>query len=79
MASPHDTLTLKAAALARAAPDIWREYVSALAEFAEHHRDNLVKSQLPELPVNQGRAQLITALHKAMAEALTNADKIKKG
>lgn len=77
--TPLDNLTLKAAALARVAPDLWRDYVSAIADFAEIHRDNLVKSPLPDLPVNQGRAQIMSAFHKSMAECLANSDKIKKG
>lgn len=77
--TPLDNLTLKAAALARAAPDHWREFVSALAEFSEIHRDNLVKSQLADLPVNQGRAQIMSAFHQSMAECTVRADKIKKG
>lgn len=72
------TLPLKAAALAQAAPEQWRAFVSALAEFEEHHRDNLVRSALPDLPVNQGRAQMLGILTGIFAQALTAGNKKEK-
>lgn len=65
-----NTLPQKAASLARAAPEQWREFVSAFAEFNELHRDNLTRSALPELPVNQGRAQMVGIIYEMMAKAL---------
>jgi len=70
-------LPQKAAALAQAAPEQWRAFVSALAEFNEHHRENLIRSALPDLPVNQGRAQMIGMLLSVFSEAL-NAGQTKK-
>jgi len=78
MSKPHDNLTLKAAALARAAPDNWREFVLALSDFSEVHTQNLVMSQLPELPVNQGRAQMLSIVLGLMSNCVSNADRIKK-
>ncbi|QIG66844.1 hypothetical protein EVB41_014 [Rhizobium phage RHph_TM3_14A] len=75
---PQDALTHKAAALARAAPDLWRDFLQALAEYTEHHRENLVRSQLAELPINQGRAQMLTVLTAHLNDCLTNAEKMNK-
>lgn len=73
---PHD-LTQKAAALARKAPDQWRDFLAVLAEFTEHHRENLVNSQLADLPVNQGRAQILATLQKKLENCLVDAEKMK--
>jgi len=78
MPQPLDDLTLKAAALARAAPENWREFVAALATFAEVHRENLVRSQLNELPVNQGRAQMAGMMYAHIRDAVVNSDKMIK-
>lgn len=75
MQQPHVILTQKAAALARVAPEYWREFLVAFADFTEHHRDNLVKSQLPDLPVNQGRAQMLSILTDILSDS---ADKMNK-
>lgn len=73
----QDNLILKAANLAKASPQQWRDFLDALAAYTEIHKDNLIKSPLPELPVNQGRAQGLTTLHKVLSEAVASADKIK--
>lgn len=71
-------LTMKAASLARIAPEQWRDFLAALADFRDHHRENLVQSPLNELPINQGRAQILGALHKNLSECLVNSEKMTK-
>lgn len=55
-------LQARAATLARLTPMEWAEFIKALAALVEVHRNNLVNSPLPDLPVNQGRAQFGTNL-----------------
>lgn len=55
-------LQFKASILARLNPSDWAEFMKAFAAYAEQHRNNVINSPLPELPVNQGRAQLATQL-----------------
>lgn len=74
---PKEELILKAATLARIAPDDWRNFVEALGRYAEVHRENLIKSPLNELPVNQGRAQTASSLREMLADCLISADRIK--
>ena len=75
---PKEELILKAAILARNAPEQWRDFVEALRKHNEVHRDNLVKSPMNELPVNQGRAQMATNLLGMLATCVETADKMKK-
>lgn len=70
-------LILKAASLARRAPEEWKHFLGALSNYNEKQRDNLVASPLDMLPVAQGRAQLCTALLGLLEECLTSADKIE--
>lgn len=76
---PKDTLILKAAAIAKTHPELWRGFTTALAAYTEVHRENLIKSPLNELPVNQGRAQSLANLTTLLANSVENADKITKG
>jgi len=71
-------LTIKAAILARTAPNEWREFLSALGQFTEHHRENLVSSPLADLPINQGRAQILGALLKNMENCTKDADELAR-
>lgn len=70
-------LSLTAAALARYAPKEWGEFVEALSLVADQHRENLVQSTLAELPVNQGRAQILSNVVFNLRNCITEADKIK--
>jgi len=72
----QDTLKQKAANIAKVLPDQWRDFCDALAGYTSVHQENLLKSPLPELPVNQGRAQSLTALTRMLKEVM-NADKPK--
>lgn len=74
---PKDELTIRAAQLARSAPEQWRGLVEALGKYNEVRRENLVRSPLNELPVNQGRAQEAKAILDVFANCLNNAGKIE--
>lgn len=73
-----DTLTQRAANIANAVPTQWRDFIDALAGYTEVHQENLLKSPLPDLPVNQGRAQALTALHKVLKDCTADAEKIRR-
>lgn len=73
-----DTLTIRAANIANVAPTQWRDFIDALAGYVSVHQDNLLKSPLPDLPVNQGRAQALTALHKVLRDCTADADNLRK-
>lgn len=75
---PRDNLTMKAAALAKQSPELWAEFLQAVAAVSDTHRENLIKSPLDMLPVMQGRAQMATDFSNALAMAVINADKIGK-
>lgn len=72
---PHDELTIKAAALAKSSPIQWRDFLQALATFSNVHKENLVNSPLPALPVNQGRAQILSTLQGILGNCVANAEK----
>lgn len=55
-------LSEKTAALARSAPQQWREFLAELAVEAEKKKDECVRAPVEVLQVTQGRAQQITAL-----------------
>jgi hypothetical protein len=73
---PLDQLTISAAHLAKSSPTSWQNFLQALAAVNNVHRDNLLKSPLPDLPVNQGRAQILSLLFETCTNCTANADKI---
>jgi|GEM_PF-5310824 len=76
--NPRDNLSVKAATLAKLSPQAWSDFLEALAVYNEVHRENLVKSPLPELAVNQGRAQALSSLIGILTACKENADKIAR-
>ena len=70
-------LQMRAATLARLTPMEWAEFVKALAAYVEIHRNNLVNSPLPELPINQGRAHMGTTL-VILLDGCLKADEARK-
>ena len=72
-----EILIVRAAALSRTAPEEWRKFMEALAVLSEQHRENLVKSPMPELPVNQGRAQAVSSLIEMFTDCEAVAEKIR--
>ena len=75
---PKEELALKAATLSRVAPVEWQSFLKQLAVYNEVHRNNLVKSPIAELPVNQGRAQALSTLFDTLARSQEIADTIGK-
>lgn len=74
---PLEDLITRAAQLERASPQEWQEFVKSLAVYTDVHRDNVIKSPLPELPVNQGRAQSLSSLLKALSDCRSVGEKIR--
>lgn len=75
---PKEQVIIAAANLSRTTPDQWRTFLSALDAYSEAHRENLLQSPLPELPVNQGKAQSLTSLLRTLKACEADADKIRK-
>jgi hypothetical protein len=73
-----EKLTLAAAALARAAPNAWQEFLVALKAYADRRKDECVQSSLEELQRTQGRAQLAASLFDLLGDAVKDADRISK-
>lgn len=72
---PTEELAVKAATLARNAPMEWQAFLKQLAVYNEVHRNNLIKSPIAELPVNQGRAQSMSTLLDTLSNCIEIADK----
>ena len=70
-------LAMKAAMLARNAPDSWKQFLGALQDYSSQQIQNCIQSPLELLPVTQGRAQATARLYGILAECLTSADKIE--
>lgn len=70
-------LILAAASLSRTTPELWQNFLKAMAVYTEQHRNNVIMSPLPELPVNQGRAQSLSSLLDTLKSCETDADKIR--
>lgn len=76
MAYPE--VTQAAARIARVAPEQWKMFMAAVAQYTNHQRENCVNSPLAVLPVMQGRAQNATELHKLLEACLSEAEKIER-
>lgn len=78
MSNPRDDkdLTLPAAALARAAPREWAEFMIAFRKYTDGQRDHVVQATLEELQRAQGRAQNSTVLFSLLEDAVKAADRI---
>lgn len=70
-------LILKAAILAKAAPESWSQFLGAFALYTEQQRSNLVASSLEYLPVNQGQARACTHLLGILKDCKIKADEIE--
>lgn len=75
--STESDLTMKAALLARNAPDSWKQFLGAFQDYSSQQIQNCIQSPLELLPVAQGRAQATARLYGLLAECLTSADKIE--
>jgi hypothetical protein len=69
---------LKSAALARAAPGEWSEFLAAFQDITDQTIKELVASSPEMVQVNQGRARMIASLIDTLATCKLQADKFKK-
>lgn len=69
-------LIAKTAALHRAAPREWEEFMVEMKSYAERSRDNLVRAPDSALKTVQGRAQEASLLTELFANAAKTADRI---
>jgi hypothetical protein len=70
-------LILRAATLARSAPESWEKFLGALAQYTETQRHNCISSPIEMLPVTQGRAQACVHLLALLKDCSLTADKIE--
>ena len=74
--TPEQLLILHTAALRRAAPDAWRDFSSALQNFAGQQLHELAGAPIEKLQVAQGRVQALMNLIKIFETSLVMAEKI---
>lgn len=70
-------LILKAAQVARSAPESWRQFLEALQSYSSQQITHCIQSSLEELPRAQGRAQATAHLYGLLADCISSADKIE--
>jgi hypothetical protein len=71
-------LVLKSAALARAAPREWSEFLAAMQGYTDRTVKELVASPPEILQVNQGRLRMLGTLLDTLVECKQAADKFRK-
>lgn len=76
-ASTEAKLCLSAARLARANPELWRQFVADFQQLSAVNLLNLVQSPLESLQTAQGRAQNSAHLHDLLLNCVASADKIE--
>jgi len=69
---------MAAAALARAAPEIWGRFVKAYGEYADGRIVECVSAQIDMLPTAQGRAQALVSLGRLLDDCSKTAETIDK-
>jgi hypothetical protein len=69
-------LILKAANLARRAPQDWEQFIGALKIYTDIRRDQCVSSPVDTLQVAQGRAQQSASLLRLLEECVKTADQM---
>lgn len=77
MASDNEFL-LKAAALARAAPTQWDEFLSAFKDYAARRRDECVQAPSDRIFLAQGHAQRCNVLLNELTDCRKHADNIQR-
>lgn len=70
------TVALRAAEVARRAPDEWERLLKALQDLTNHRRDECVSSPADNLFVAQGRAREAASLLRMMENCQKTADQI---
>ena len=74
--TPTEGLVKKAAALSRAAPREWAQFVEEFDAYSEIVRGQCIQAPLEDLQRAQGRAQHATAVCKFLENAVSTADRI---
>jgi hypothetical protein len=69
-------LIIKAASLARRAPEEWSAFLGAFGEYADLTRDQCISSPIDTVLIAQGRARECGALLRLFSECLKTADQI---
>ena len=69
-------IALRAASVARRAPDEWKELIEALQFLTAHRRDECVSSPADNVYLAQGRAREAASLLRALENCLKTADQI---
>lgn len=69
-------VALRAADVARRAPDEWGRFLQALQDLTNHRRDECVSSPADVLFISQGRAREAASLLRMLENALKTADQI---
>lgn len=76
--SPETRLSYAAAEISRRVPDeLWKEFLGAIAAYADTARDHCVNSPLELLQQAQGRAQATVAVSRLLHECRATADRIE--
>lgn len=70
------TIALRAAEVARRAPDEWGRLVEALQALTNHRRDECVSSPVETVLIAQGRAREAASLLRMFETCLKTADQI---
>jgi len=70
------TVALRAAEVARRAPQEWGRLLEALQNLTNHRRDECVSSPADSLFIAQGRAREATSLLRMLETCLKTADQI---
>jgi hypothetical protein len=71
-----DELHKKVAALSRAAPQEWREFLGEFGKYVEGVRGQCITAPLDHLQKAQGHAQQAVAIETLLKNAVSTADRI---
>lgn len=74
--SPSNTLTVRAAAVARACPQEWEQFLAALKAYTDHKKDQCVSSQVADIQVAQGHAREAGMLLRQLSDCVRTADQM---
>lgn len=68
-----------AASLARADPNLWGRFCTALENFAAEATTNFVASDVASLQINQGRVQAYLLIHRTCKNAVNKYEEMESG
>lgn len=72
------TIALRAAALARGAPNEWSAFIEALQTLSNYRRDEMISSPVETVLISQGRARESASLLRMLEVCLKTADQIQE-